>query len=382
MKILHVSPITPSKGGYSRGHIDLSILLDKFGIESAFVIPETDDIEDYMGEIGIQFYGIATSSLPGIGTISFERGLRKKLKGIIEDFRPDIIISETVGLGPTVSSIGQKSNQIRLLHWEKSPPTENSVLGKLQMFHWYRTWKKFGMKADAAMFQSKPHMEYARKITGVAPEESIIMENGVDVDLFQSKEEIEKVPNKICYIGTVSKVRGIPDIIAAGEILHREGVNFEINIFGNGNLKENCKRLAKTRDWLVVHDFLEEDDLVRHLSESAIGIVPHPDLPAWRICSALKLREYAAMGMMVVARGLPVHTEFSEQRWMVIREDGVGKSSLAEGIKAALSVSLETRVDVSNEARDYAERYFTYEYQTRVLIEWITREPMHMGQNQ
>ena len=382
MKILHVSPITPSKGGYSRGHIDLCILLDKFGVESAFVIPETDDIEDYMREMEIQFYGIATSSLPGMGTISFESGLRKKLKGIIEDFRPDIIISETVGLGPTVISIGQNFNRIRLLHWEKSPPTENSILGKLQMFHWYRTWKKFGMKTDAVMFQSKPHMEYTREITGVAPEESIIMENGVDVDLFQSKEEIERIPNKICYIGTVSKVRGIPDIIAAGEILHREGVNFEINIFGNGNLKEDCRKLAKTRQWLVVHEFLDEEDLVRHLSESAIGVVPHPDLPAWRICSALKLREYAAMGMMVVARGLPVHNEFSEQRWMVIKEDGVGKTSLAEGMKAALSASLETRLDVSNEARDFAERYFTYEYQTRVLIEWIMRETIQSEHNQ
>lgn len=371
MKILHVTPITPSKGGYSRGHIDLSLLLDKFGVKSAFVIPETEDIEDYMGKMGIQFYGISTSSLPGMVTISFERGLREKLQEIIEDFRPDIIMSETVGLGPTVSSIRKNSNRIRLLHWEKSPPTEKSILGKLQMFHWHRTWKKFGMKTDAAMFQSRPHMEYARKITGVAPEESIIMENGVDVDLFQSKEEVEKIPNKICYIGTVSKVRGIPDIIAAGEMLHREGLDFEINIFGNGNFKESCRKLAKTREWLVIHEFLDEEDFVRHLSESSIGVVPHPDFPEWRICSALKLREYAAMGMMVVARGLPVHTEFSDQRWMVIREDGFGKTSLAEGMKAALAVSSERRVDISNEARDFAERYFTYEYQTRGLIDWI-----------
>lgn len=371
MKILQVTPITPSKGGYSRGHIDLSILLDKSGIKSAFVIPETDDIEDYMRTMGIQFYGIPTSTLPGMGTISFERGLREKLQGIIEDFRPDIIMSETVGLGATVSSIEKNSGRIRLLHWEKSPPTEKSILGKLQMFHWHRTWKKFGMKTDAVMFQSRPHMEYTRKITGVAPEKSIIMENGVDVDLFQSKEGIERIPNKICYIGTVSRVRGIPDIIAAGEMLHEEGIDFEINIFGNGNFKKVCRKLATTREWLVVHEFLEEGDFVRHLSESSIGVVPHPDFPAWRICSALKLREYAAMGMMVVARGLPVHTEFSEQNWMVIREDGVGKSSLAEGMKAALAISSERRVGVSNEARDFAERFFTYEYQTRGLMDWI-----------
>ena len=372
LKILHVSPLDYTKGGHSRAHTDLALLLKKNGIESAFAVPYTDDLGDYMDDLGIQCYPIKTSSLPGLATMSFEWQIKKRLSQIIENYNPDIVLTETVGLGPTIESIKKVGGRkLRLIHWEKSPPTEASILGKLQYFHWRRTWKRYGSAPDCTMFQSKPHIGHVIDEAGISPKMSIVMENGVDVQLFDKDGSLMRDQNKICYVGTVSKARGVFDLIAAGDIVYKEKPDFQLHIFGHGSSKSAVRKLAEDRIWLKVHEFLEEQDFVRHLSEASIGVVPHPDYPVWRICSALKLREYAAMGMAVVARRLPVHEEFEGEDWMFIKEDGVGETSLAAGMISALQDIEKNGNSISSSSREYAERYFTYEYQTKALLNWI-----------
>jgi glycosyltransferase involved in cell wall biosynthesis len=153
--------------------------------------------------------------------------------------------------------------------------------------------------------------------------------------------------------------------------VYKEKPDFQLHIFGHGSSKSAVRKLAEDRIWLKVHEFLEEQDFVRHLSESSIGVVPHPDYPVWRICSALKLREYAAMGMAVVARRLPVHEEFEGEDWMFIKEDGVGETSLAAGMISALQGIEKNGNSISSSSREYAEKYFTYGYQTKALLNWI-----------
>ena len=368
LKILHITPIHVESGGYSRGHIDLAKELLGRGIESVFVIPEGNGVRESMEELGFRYYGISKYSIGGLNTISFELGIKRRLPDILREECPDIVLTETVGSIQTISAVNKSTSEIRTILWEKSPPTESSFLGWLQWYHWKRSWKKVGSSFSATMFQSLQHREFVERRIGISSPSPIIMENGVDVSEFERDAEISRVGKKVVYCGTISEARGIPDLIKAGEILEEKEIQFQINLFGRGPYLDTAMKISAEKEWLIVHGFLDSEEYLRELSEASIGVVPHPNLTSWRICSPLKLREYASLSMAVVAGDLPTHKTFENEPWMFI-----GMEEGANGIAMALEEALlaPDLEKIGKMARDYATKNFTYSSEMEDLFSWI-----------
>jgi len=372
MKILHITPILIARGGFSRGHLDLAKELNKHDFESVFAIPEERGTALVMEKNDFKYYPINVKFIPGYFSISFEKSVKINLKDIINKEKPDVILFEPSVAKIVMSVIKNNDFNIKTLMWDKSPPTDRTIIGRLHWHRWTRIWKNLPDGINLIMCQSEPHVNFVKGMTKKYSSNFIVMENGVDVNQFIHKNGIIKNPKKIVYCGTISKVRGVMSLIKSGEILENMNIDFEIHFLGRGSELKKLKSIEHKYQWLNIHGFLDEEQFQKHLSEAAIGVVPHPYFKCWELCSSLKLREYAAISSVVVARDLEVHRSFKDQEWMYLsKREGDDNLSLAIAIKAALQDKLI--LNKGKIARSFAEENFTYERQTFELVNWLTR---------
>ncbi|MAT79139.1 MAG: hypothetical protein CMD13_00165 [Flavobacteriales bacterium] len=359
-----------AQGGFSRGHIDFANELKKHNIDSVFVIPEESGTKNIMRENNFHYHPLYVNFFPGLFSFSFEKAVKRNLKKIIEKEGPDIILFEPLVAEIILKIIKHEKFKLKTLMWDKSPPTDRTLLGRMQWKRWERTWKKIPGDIDRIMCQSKPHVDFVKVLTKKYDTNFIVMENGVDTDHFILQEGIQKNTKKMIYCGTISKVRGVMKLKKTGELLEKMGLDFEMHFLGRGAEYKKLKSFEGKYGWLHVHGFLEEQEFKRHLSEAAIGIIPHPYFECWEVCSSLKLREYASLSNVIVARDLEVHRDFKDYEWMYLaKKDDNDDLALAKAIKTALEDELI--IEKGRVARKFAEEYFTYEKQTKKLLQWL-----------
>lgn len=136
----------------------------------------------------------------------------------------------------------------------------------------------------------------------------------------------------IFYAGSFEKWKGIEILIKAMSYLPNE----KLLIAGEGEEFENLKRLVKKLnlgDRIKFLGYLSHKEILLYLSKSKIGILPNIKEGISEFTSPLKLFEYMALGLPIVATDLPVFREIlthGENAWLVKPED---PKALAEGIK-------------------------------------------------
>jgi glycosyltransferase involved in cell wall biosynthesis len=106
-----------------------------------------------------------------------------------------------------------------------------------------------------------------------------LMPAGIDTDLFKKKQEIEKVPRSLLYLGRISPIKKIDILIDALKILSRKNIKFKAEIFGNfsaGN-KEYffglMQKAGETAQWHKGVAFLEAPDIYNRY-EIFINLTP------------------------------------------------------------------------------------------------------------
>lgn len=136
--------------------------------------------------------------------------------------------------------------------------------------------------------------------------------DGVNLDKFFiiGNKIIEN--EKIVYIGSLDKERNLKFLINVMKRVHKEINNFELIIAGEGNDKESLIKLSESLNLTNNIEFLgviNYNKVPILLQNSFIGISPIPPKIYFRLSSPLKLFEYIAAGLIVVA-----NREIIEQR--------------------------------------------------------------------
>ena len=115
--------------------------------------------------------------------------------------------------------------------------------------------------------------------------------------------------NEICYVGSITEERGIIYMLQA-----MEKINTRLNLagtFGTTELRERCKQLP---GWETVNElgFLNRADILKIISQSRIGLAVLKNLPNYVDAYPIKIFEYMAAGIPVVASDFPLWKEIVE----------------------------------------------------------------------
>ncbi len=115
---------------------------------------------------------------------------------------------------------------------------------------------------------------------------------------FSTKIHWSSKSNEIIYLGAIEKVRGLTELISA-----LKNLSLELNLAGKVEPKEYLKELKQLDGWSKVklYGFVSRQDATKILDKSKIGIVTLHPIENYIDALPVKLFEYMASGIPVIA---------------------------------------------------------------------------------
>lgn len=115
-------------------------------------------------------------------------------------------------------------------------------------------------------------------------------------------------PDRLVYLGHISRARGIEEIVAAARVLRPAGVTVEL--IGAADAEVRPLLRDAQRDGLVRwYGYVPNDRALRITEGALAGLAPLRDEPNYRHSLPTKIVEYMAHGVPVIATPLPTSEE-------------------------------------------------------------------------
>ncbi len=213
--------------------------------------------------------------------IPYGKKLRKKGKRVIYDVHEDL------------------PRQIHSKHWVPRPLKK--ILSVLLEWYENKAVKKFSGIVTAT--------DHIRDRFRPYNPNTISVKNYPILAHFQTQDPPSSPSNKICYIGSITKARGILEVIKA-----LEDTDAELELAGTFHPPSLREEVSKMPAWeqVKVHGYLEREQVQDLLTRSFAGIVTlHPTVN-YRDAIPVKLFEYMAAELPVIASDFPFLKEIVE----------------------------------------------------------------------
>ena len=315
------------------------------------------------------------STIKGRKASSLSKGMRTYLRDI-EDSTCILLIDWT--LVKHLSSLVE-ARGMRWICIDRSPPADANIFARFQRIAWKKSWRlvasslrrKSGCIGGTVV--SVAHRELIMSQFSIEQEMLCIIHAGVDTRLFQptNRRSLES-PIRMVYHGKMDRHRGILKLILLLDALQKCGIEAELNLIGSGDLDQHLTNLSQSKPNLKFHGLMLQSDLPTKLTEYHIGLLPMPNLPAWKISSPLKRSEYVSSGLLVLGidhQGHSLPTIPKENGWYKLFNQ---ESFVDDSVKQIQQWVEEGKFsELSLKARQYAESALDWNITTQPLVELL-----------
>lgn len=260
---------------------------------------------------------------------------------------------------------------------------EKSLIGKFLLL----MEKKIYHKADALLFLKEGDYEYIleRKwdVDNNGPinmEKCLYVNNGVDIELFDNRKEINIVNDKdllskkfkIVYCGAIRPINNVEVLVDVGKLL---GDEYEILIYGTGNCVDSIKDKIKSQNITNVKlkGYIDNKYIPFILSNSSLNILNYSKTNYnWsRGNSSNKLFEYLASARPVVST-VKMGYDILERYNCGISSEGESAEEIACAIKKIKSLNDIEYQTMCKNAR-IASEYFDIKVLSKKYIEILNK---------
>ncbi len=240
----------------------------------------------------------------------------------------------------------QKENKKWLL-MDRSPPADAGIFAKLQHKQWLNAWKQSGI--GCVVSQRHADLINQQKQTKLYK-----IPAGVDSSAFLPRSPSAGL--NLVYHGRLDKNRGVLSLLEITKRLNQSGIITKLRLVGEGDLSQML--YSMNEDWLDYKGKVSHSEIPNLLSEMDVGLSPMDGREVWAISSPLKIAEYAAAGLQVVATDQPGHHLSDNTEWLRLVD-------LENWIENAVNIlsGIEER---GNPVRDAAE-IFDWRYSIDML---------------
>ena len=228
---------------------------------------------------------------------------------------------------------------------DRSPPVSTGIVGWFQRKQYNRAWD---IARSLSAGRAVKSVFMATSQNWDAP--SAIVPAGVECSEFEPAKMNEKAI--VVYHGSLDKTRELNRLASMG---------LNLFLFGEGN---DMKRLSKmTRVEKL-------GDVAARLASADVGVLHLPNREVWRHASPLKVAEYAAAGLPVVASEVSGLEQYRDSEWITLvplGDDDACRSALL----SLCQVSSQERQRLGRLARVEAEESMSWKYCTTSLHEML-----------
>ncbi len=188
--------------------------------------------------------------------------------------------------------------------------------------------------------------------------------NTIDINNFPILEELildmdysSKTGNEICYVGGITKIRGIAELIKAMSSINQE--NFKLNLAGHFQESDFKEVLKKEKSWnkVIEHGFLNRMQVKDIYSHSKIGMVTLHPIINYLDSLPVKMFEYMAAGLPVIASDFPLWKTIIEDNNCGICVNPLNPHEIANAINRLLNNPKEAQEMGENGKKLVIEKY-------------------------
>ena len=228
--------------------------------------------------------------------------------------------------------------------------------------------KRVYTRSDGLVFISKQLEDRIKSIIPAAADKPcLVAHDGVRSDWLA--EDFERDERYICYTGSLYQWKGIDVLVAAMCLLPEE----TLLVAGGGGRLNELKGMAER---MGLRNIIFTGEVRHHsvpgiLAHAKIAVLPNINSGPSAFSSPLKLFEYMAFGLPIVASDIQVFREVLVHRKNAMLVPPDDPEALASGIKALLENSAMAK-NISVQARKDAAD-FTYEKRAAKIIDLIGR---------
>lgn len=204
--------------------------------------------------------------------------------------------------------------------------------------------------------------------------------SGVNRSLFKpmnnvSTKYFKKPENSIIvsYHGTLSQNRGIHNLIKAINLLIEEGFdNIKLLLVGSGKdeafFKEEVIKL-NINDQVTFTGAIPYKYIPKVISNADLALIPFPKSEWWEYQSPLKIFEYLAMGIPIIATDLQAHRHISDS---IILMPNNFPETICDYIKTYLKLDSVSQNNLKRIAIEDSINY-TWEKQANILSKYLEK---------
>ncbi len=242
----------------------------------------------------------------------------------------------------------------KLMGWQKMkivmdtrsmPMDTTSIRGRLRalsfrLSHWIALHLAIGQTAITREMVRTIGIP-RRKLLGIWPSGANVDEFAVSVSSRQWPGPEE--PVRLMYIGVLRPERKLIAMFDAVCLARTEGLNVTVEVIGDGPQRGELEEYAQAKGngAIKVSHPVPHEEMPLVLARGDIGLLPFPDLSKFRVSSAIKLFEYLAAGMPIVATRIVAHMDVLEDADFVFWADHATPESMASAIREACSRKLK-----------------------------------------
>ncbi|MBE0471666.1 MAG: glycosyltransferase family 4 protein [Methyloprofundus sp.] len=231
-------------------------------------------------------------------------------------------------------------------------------------FEWYEHWAcpKFD-----AMIAATPFIR--DKFLKINP-------NTVDINNFPLLDELANTSdwaqkeNEVAYVGGIAKIRGIEEVVAALE--YTQGVR--LNLAGSFSEKAVEGKVKNHQAWSKVNElgFLNRQQVNEVLAKSRAGLVTLHPVINYIDALPVKMFEYMAAGIPVIASNFPLWRDIVEGNQCGLCVDPLDPKAIAEAIQYLIDHPLEAE-QMGKNGRQAVEQKFNWSIEEKKLLDLYVR---------
>lgn len=208
--------------------------------------------------------------------------------------------------------------------------------------------------------------------------DSCKIENYPLKDMFSADEQIEKDPHLFIYLGGITEIRGVTQLIEAFSQVVRQYPRSKLLFVGffesdkyEETIKSEVARL-KIEENVIFQGRVPYTKINEYVGRASIGVLPYLPVPNHLVALPNKLIEYMAAGNAVIASDFPHYREIVDQSGAGLLVDPCKPEEMAEAMMFFLDHPDETN-EMGRRAKSAFHNVYNWDHEERKLINFYEK---------
>lgn len=163
--------------------------------------------------------------------------------------------------------------------------------------------------------------------------------SGVNSEEFSSAQAARRWPSpgeaiRLIYVGALHHERNLMALSQAVQEANSEGMAFYLTLLGDGTARSKLEEFAgRSKGQIRVRPPVPHEQVPGILAQAHVGVLPFPDEEKFRVSSPIKLFEYMAAGLPIMATKIVCHTDVVGAGDYAIWAENSTEESLLEALR-------------------------------------------------